>query len=176
MPLKGKGYIRILIIILVWVWVSTWEHKDKDQEAKTKYVDVAKIEEVLVNRKVDKLTAKIAKHIEKTDYPGDPLTLAKKIRQTKHPKTLTAILTVESNGKPAAIGKVGEKGLYQVRPEIHGPVSSDPLAQTDQAARILEDLVAENDGDLRKAIQRYNGSGKKSRKYASQVSAISGRI
>ena len=37
---------------------------------------------------------------------------------------------------PAAVGALGERGIFQVRPEYHGPVPSDVWGQVAQARRI----------------------------------------
>lgn len=42
----------------------------------------------------------------------------------------------ESTGNPLAIGDVGERGLWQVRPEFWGSVPRNPLAQAEQAYEI----------------------------------------
>ena len=46
------------------------------------------------------------------------------------------IAMCESGGNPAAIGRLGERGAFQVRPEYHGPVPADLHGQAQQAARI----------------------------------------
>ena len=47
------------------------------------------------------------------------------------------IAICESGGDPEAVGAVGEQGIFQVRPEFHGPVPADIYGQAQQAARIV---------------------------------------
>lgn len=47
-----------------------------------------------------------------------------------------AVSDCESDFNPNAVGKVGELGVFQVRPEIHGQVPADIEAQVEQAAGI----------------------------------------
>lgn len=42
----------------------------------------------------------------------------------------------ESRLEPGAVGRYGERGLYQVRPEFWGPVPADPVGQVAQAYEI----------------------------------------
>ena len=49
------------------------------------------------------------------------------------------IAMCESGGDPEAVGAVGEQGIFQVRPEFHGPVPADIYGQAAQAAIIVSE-------------------------------------
>lgn len=101
---------------------------------------------------------------------GD-VALAELIASTSYPRELAAIGAVESGYDPQAVGSRGERGIYQVRPDIWGPVPDDPAGQTLQAEEILERLVREH-GSILEGIRRYNGSGPASRRYLRTVQAV----
>lgn len=98
----------------------------------------------------------------------DHVQLAEELAATSHPKALAAIGQVESGFDPQARGKAGERGAWQVRPELWGAVPNTVNAQLHQAEEILEQLIR-TEGTLTKAIQSYNGNGPKARKYQSTV-------
>lgn len=101
---------------------------------------------------------------------GD-VALAELIAATSHPRALAAIGAVESGYDPQAVGSRGERGIYQVRPDIWGEVPDDPVDQTRQAEEILERLVREH-GSIAEGIRRYNGGGPASRRYLRKVQAV----
>lgn len=47
-----------------------------------------------------------------------------------------AVAWCESRLDPAAVGRYGERGIYQVRPEVWGPVPGDAQGQVAQAYEI----------------------------------------
>lgn len=47
-----------------------------------------------------------------------------------------AVSYCESRHRPDAVGALGERGAWQVRPEYHGPVPADALGQAEQAYRV----------------------------------------
>lgn len=51
--------------------------------------------------------------------------------------TAYRVAMCESSGDPGAVGRVGEQGAFQVRPEFHGPVPDDLYGQAFQAAAIV---------------------------------------
>lgn len=51
--------------------------------------------------------------------------------------TAYRVAMCESSGDPGAVGRVGEQGAFQVRPEFHGPVPDDLYGQAEQAAAIV---------------------------------------
>ena len=95
-------------------------------------------------------------------------------RDRREQRLLASVAVVESRGNPLAIGKRGERGAYQVRPDLHGPVPADINGQTEQALAILR-----NNTDrygIRAGVRIYNGSGPKAERYATTVLAYAGEI
>jgi len=90
------------------------------------------------------------------------------------PELVLAVIEVESNFDPYAISVAGALGLMQVMPfwreEIGRP--DDNLIRVDTNLRygctILKFYLDKEDGDLRRALGRYNGSLGK-RKYPNKV-------
>ena len=90
----------------------------------------------------------------------------------RDPALLLAVVGVESSWRPWALGSVGEVGLCQVRPDLHG-VSAvdllDPEANIEAAARVLHGCLARSGGDISGALRRYNGTGPAAERYAAKV-------
>jgi hypothetical protein len=76
---------------------------------------------------------------------------------------------VESKMNIFAVGKAREQGAYQIREKYWGKVPRTFTGQTQQADRILMELLGSNHGDIWKAVERYNGRGKASRVYRAKV-------
>lgn len=76
---------------------------------------------------------------------------------------------VESGLNTKARGKAGEKGAWQVREKYHGKVPKRLIDQGKQAEKILDELLKTTEGDMLKALSRYNGSGKAADRYAAKV-------
>lgn len=110
----------------------------------------------IVLKPLTPLEIKIVKLMEKEQSPV-PTEIAKAVTKHKHPRVLSGIAAVESGGNPAAVGKLGEKGMYQVREHIWGKVPEDVKGQTDQAADILESLLAKSNGRIAPALSAWNG-------------------
>jgi len=92
----------------------------------------------------------------------DPHRMATAVLETSKPRLMASIAVRESRGNPKAVGDGGKaKGAFQVWPKHHGKVSKDVVEQALQSERILDELIAENNGDLRKALRAYNGEQKK---------------
>ena len=92
-------------------------------------------------------------------FPADPL-------------LLLAIIGVESSWRPWAVGTVGEVGLCQVRPEMHGASATelaDPAINVRVAARVLRGCLKRSRGDFAGAVARYNGRGEPAELYAARV-------
>jgi soluble lytic murein transglycosylase-like protein len=92
-------------------------------------------------------------------FPADPL-------------LLLAIVGVESSWRPWAVGTVGEVGLCQVRPDLHGASATqlaDPTINLRVAARVLRGCLKRSHGDLAAAVARYNGRGDPAELYAARV-------
>jgi soluble lytic murein transglycosylase-like protein len=88
------------------------------------------------------------------------------------PALLLAIVGVESSWRPWAVGTVGEVGLCQVRPDVHGvseTALADPNVNIRVAARVLRQCLARSGGDVAGAVARYNGRGAAADDYARRV-------
>lgn len=99
-------------------------------------------------------------------FPGDPT-------------VLLAVVGVESSWRPWALGSVGEVGLCQVRPDLHGATAAeliDPEANIEAAARVLRGCLARSGGDIAGALRRYNGAGPAAERYALKVLAERRRL
>lgn len=110
---------------------------------------------------VERVVATAAQH-----FPQDPL-------------LLLAVVGVESAWRPWALGSVGEVGLCQVRPELHGFSSVeliDPEANIAAAAQVLKGCLARSGGDMQGAVRRYNGAGPAAERYATKVLAEHRRL
>jgi soluble lytic murein transglycosylase-like protein len=92
-------------------------------------------------------------------FPADPL-------------LLLAIVGVESSWRPWAVGTVGEVGLCQVRPDLHGvseTALADPAVNIRVAGRVLRHCLGRSGGDIAGAVARYNGRGAAAEEYARRV-------
>jgi hypothetical protein len=103
-----------------------------------------------------------------------PEELANAVIRTRNTRLLSAVAIVESNGNKDAVNiKHGRKnksvGAYQVRPRHWKTVPPDAYGQSLQTESILESLVEEQNGDIRKALSAYGGST--TDKYANKVLA-----
>jgi soluble lytic murein transglycosylase-like protein len=88
------------------------------------------------------------------------------------PALLLAIVGVESSWRPWAVGAVGEVGLCQVRPNLHGATANelaDPTVNIRVAARLLGRCLKRSKGDIAGAVARYNGRGEAAEEYAVRV-------
>lgn len=110
---------------------------------------------------VERVAAIAAKH-----FPSDPA-------------LLLAVVGVESSWRPWALGGVGEVGLCQVRPDLHGVSAAellDPESNIEAAARVLRGCLVRSKGDVEGALRRYNGTGPAAERYASKVLAEHRRL
>ena len=113
--------------------------------------------------------ARLAEFFEKHGAP-DPVALAVATAPLKRPRLAAAQAVVESNGDPAAVGKAGERGVWQIIEREWSAVPQDLRLQADQYERIMEGLIAEQRGSLRRALSTYNsGHPTRSANYASRV-------
>ena len=93
--------------------------------------------------------------------------LAKAIAKTKRPRLVTGVILQESRGDITAVGLAGELGCGQVLSQHWGPVPKDAAGQVKQVEQILEELLAESQGKIKLALNKYNGDH--SGRYARQV-------
>lgn len=87
----------------------------------------------------------------------------------QEPHLTIAQSIIESGANPRAIGKVGEKGAFQVREKYWGKVPRTYKAQAKQAERIRNILTEQENGDIIQALERYNGIGKPAEQYVRKV-------
>jgi len=88
------------------------------------------------------------------------------------PVLLLAIVGVESSWRPWAVGTVGEVGLCQVRPDLHGASAtelSDPAVNLRVAGQVLRRCLKRSQGDVAGAVARYNGRGEAAEIYSARV-------
>ena len=103
----------------------------------------------------------------------EPVALAKATAKLKRPRLAAAQAVVESNGNPDAIGKAGEKGVWQIIEREWGVVPLSLQLQAEQYEKIMESLIAEQRGRLLPALSKYNsGHPTRSANYASRVMGL----
>lgn len=99
----------------------------------------------------------MSRYFEKKGNPT-PQRMATAVLETTRPRLMASIAVRESHGNPKAVGDGGKsRGAFQVQGRHHGRVSNDPIEQALQSERILDELIAENNGNLKKALSAYNG-------------------
>jgi soluble lytic murein transglycosylase-like protein len=81
------------------------------------------------------------------------------------PDLIRAVINQESGARPCAISSKGAQGLMQLMPSIvaqfgvHDPF--DPKQNVDAGAKLLKQLLAKYNGDLKLTLAAYNaGSGR----------------
>jgi hypothetical protein len=94
--------------------------------------------------------------------------LAELLAECQYPRVLAAIACRESGFDLKARGSVGERGMYQIRPEVWGDPGRTVRSQTKKAEKVLLTLLDEH-GGLSRAVERYNGSGRDAAHYRDQV-------
>lgn len=87
----------------------------------------------------------------------------------ERPHFTIAQAIIESGANPKAVGKVGEKGAWQVQERYWGKVPKRFKAQAHQAENIYNILLEEERGDVRAATKRYNGIGYEADVYTNKV-------
>jgi soluble lytic murein transglycosylase-like protein len=95
------------------------------------------------------------------------------------PTLLLAIVGVESSWRPWSVGRVGEVGLCQVRPDLHGATATelaDPAVNIRVAAGVLRRCLKRSQGNVAGAVARYNGKGEAAEDYATRVLAERDRL
>jgi hypothetical protein len=101
--------------------------------------------------------------------------ISKVLSESKYPYTLAAIAKAESDYRPQIVGDHGTAhGMYQIRPKHWGAVPDRIEDQTKKAEQILDHLIAKH--GYKKAIYKWNGSGKEAKQYAKNVLIIRQQI
>lgn len=108
-----------------------------------------------------------------------PVEMAKAVAKRKRPRLLAAVAAVESNGTPWAKGKDGEVTAWQIIESEWGYAGKTTEDHAKKAEEILERLLTESHGNIRKALESYNGGtnpGFKSKRYAQRVINQIGKV
>lgn len=83
------------------------------------------------------------------------------------PELILAVIAVESTFRSRVVSSAGARGLMQVIPKWHPKTIAeiggaqalfDPIRNIDAGSTILVSYLGAHDGDMRKALLRYNGS------------------
>lgn len=121
-------------------------------------------------RKIARLSGHIQSQYQIPDHKAQQIVAAAIRSGETHqvePEIILAIIAVESMFKERAISRVGARGLMQVMPGSHsGKIREiggrhalfDPAKNIHTGARILADYLDDQNGNLRRALLRYNGS------------------
>lgn len=136
--------------------------------------------------KINKLAGYIQKKYKVTEHKAASI-VTEAIRNAEkydglEPELILAVIAVESTFKERAVGQQGSRGLMQVLPKAHpGKVKAiggvhqlfDPGKNILTGSRILASYVEDSNGNLKRALLRYNGGdGSGSRSYAEKVMRI----
>jgi soluble lytic murein transglycosylase-like protein len=95
------------------------------------------------------------------------------------PELVLAVIAVESTFRPRVVSHAGARGLMQIIPKWHPDTIAaiggaqalfDPVKNIQAGVRILVQYLEAQDGNLRRALLRYNGSLRNPRSpYADKV-------
>jgi len=142
-----------LIVVIILIAYSLPYHEKPAQ-----YKDAAATCAVACHRHVA-----LSRFFESKGSP-DPRRMATAVLETNRPRLMASIAIRESHGNPKAVGDGGRsKGAFQTQPRhwsklMHEKkVSKDPVIQALDSERILDDLLVENNGNMKKALSAYNG-------------------
>lgn len=106
------------------------------------------------------------RQLQMTEYFRDannkhPEMMATAVLETKRPKLMAAIAVAGEKNSPFTVKQGGYKkrhvGAWQVSKRDWGYAGATPIDQALKAERVLDDLLEECNGDLRKALNRYGG-------------------
>lgn len=100
-----------------------------------------------------------------------PVEMAEAVIKSKRPHIQAAQAVIESQARPNAKGKAGERGAWQVIPKYHGKVSTKARKQAEQNEIIIDDLLHEKHGNIKESLVSYNSfkNRKKGLLYAEKV-------
>lgn len=101
--------------------------------------------------------------------------LAELLVACDYPRVLAAIACRESRFDLEARGAVGERGMFQVRPDVWGDPGRSVYSQVQKTNEILSALI-ERHRNLSRAVERYNGTGADARRYCVEVLQLAQRI
>lgn len=101
--------------------------------------------------------------------------LAELLAECKYPRVMAAMAWRESRFKLKARGRLGEVGMFQVRPEVWGHPGRTLVSQTRKTQEVLSVLMEEH-GNLSRAVMRYNGVGPDAKRYRDEVMQVARSI
>ena len=153
--------------------LETTDHEEPDQvaliETPNSSLDSAPIHSV-DQQKVTRLSGHIQRKYQVPDHKADRIVI-EAIRNGKthqvDPELILAIIAVESTFKERAVSREGARGLMQVLPRAHptkiqdiggSRALFDPVKNIHTGSRILNKYLDMQDGNLRRALLKYNGS------------------
>ncbi|NTV50958.1 MAG: lytic transglycosylase domain-containing protein [Geobacteraceae bacterium] len=162
------GY-RLLVVFMLIGLAGTVEYQTEviqERMDREHAAEVARLKSVLTFKE-----AQLAEFYARQGSPA-AVEMARATAQAKRPRLMAAIAAVESNGSPKAIGKAGERGAWQVMPFFHGDVPADPAGQMMQSEQLLDELLDQHGGNIKRAVKAYNGDGVKADAYSRRVLAM----
>jgi soluble lytic murein transglycosylase-like protein len=81
-------------------------------------------------------------------------------RQSVQAALIRAVISEESGGRPCAVSVKGAQGLMQLMPSMAGQFGVtdpfDPKQNVEAGSKLLKQLLAKYNGDLRLALSAYN--------------------
>ena len=115
---------------------------------------------------------KLAQYFKRKGSPC-PEEMSHAVLTTKSPRLMSAIAKCESGGDYRIRSKgykLQHDGAFQVNPKHWGKVPYDAVGQALQAETVLEVLVKEHNGNIKKALNAYGGDRTR-RTYAKNILA-----
>ena len=101
------------------------------------------------------------------------------------PELILAIIAVESSYQEKAVSRAGARGLMQIMPEAHpnkvkeiGGIRAlfDPKKNISTGVKILNEYLVRSQGNISKALLRYNGSSDPRSVYPKKVMGILNKL
>lgn len=156
---RTKPGYKVLAAVAVILAAYHYAGKEAVKIPRMTYADIRSIQE-----------QKLAERFAAKGSP-EPAAMAKASMATKRPHLVAAQAIVESNGNTKARGKAGERGAWQVIERYHGHAGNTALQQALKHERIMDDLLRETNGDVKKSVRMYNGSltNKATERYLTKV-------
>lgn len=167
MSLKQLRLFNVAAFMVVAILVAIIFKIQADKPAPLNKEQIALINEISTKYRIDKAQAQM--YVKEAYETGK----SNKV----DPTLILAIIKVESSFQANAKSKIGATGLMQVMPNVHkkkfeyyGGVSiaAHPIVNMRVGATILAEYIKHSKGNIRKALQAYNGD-KKGTKYSIKV-------
>lgn len=161
-----RDAIVLALLLLLSAMAIGTKHKQVKPESSKVPVTVSKI-----------VIPQTKRHIKMSTYfkkrgNKHPDAMATAVLETKRPKLMAAIAVKGELNTPYTVKHGGYKnryvGAWQVCESEWGRAGNLPIDQALKSERILETLVAESKGDLKKALNLYGGD-KTKKVYAKNI-------